>query len=239
GHRLWLAGGAARDLLLGLPAHEVNDLDLAGTAPTGRFCDLAQQSLRAMGMTEHYVRVIPGSLVISIVTPPTTNRGRAPQQLIEYRGLNQSGFRFPAVGSQLAEDARNRDFTFNTILYDVLDHQVIDTSGSGLGDLCGVKRRFVPMSIAKSSPEIANTLIRAAKFALRWSEESELDLSPLHDWLSTVPTDFADSFHDCEWTCFAEFYRTEVQAPTEAQSEFVAALPSPGNTFLARLIGAV
>ena len=47
GHQLWLAGGAARDLVSGVPLREIHDLDLSGTVPTGRFSGMLYQTLRA------------------------------------------------------------------------------------------------------------------------------------------------------------------------------------------------
>jgi poly(A) polymerase len=83
GHRLWLSGGAARDLVAGAPLREVNDLDLAGTLPPGRFTDITRQMLRALGMSEFRTTVCPSSLVCSVLQPRSTSR------LIEYRGLSK------------------------------------------------------------------------------------------------------------------------------------------------------
>lgn len=54
--------------------------------------------------------------------------------LVEYRGLGVGDFGFPATGTDLVADSLQRDFTVNSILYDVERHLVIDASERGLED---------------------------------------------------------------------------------------------------------
>ncbi|MCX4564663.1 hypothetical protein OHA02_52245 [Streptomyces phaeochromogenes] len=67
-HLLWLTGGFARDVIAGA-AGDVNDLDLTGTAPPGRFTELTKRVRRRSGL-EFRSRVSPYSLVCSAVPPP-------------------------------------------------------------------------------------------------------------------------------------------------------------------------
>ncbi|MET0134571.1 MAG: hypothetical protein ABW215_13390 [Kibdelosporangium sp.] len=230
GHRIWLAGGAVRDLVAGASVDKVNDMDLSGTVPPGRFTDLAYQCLRAAQMSECRTTISPDSLVCAVTPPGSRDR------LIEYRGLNRAGFRFPVVGSGLAEDARHRDFSFNALLYDALDHIVLDTSGSGLADLLGAELRFSPQCVSTDPMTQAFIVVRAAKFAVRWRDK-DLDLEPLHDWIARLSRDLCRDFTDEEWTKLGKAYRKTVVGPEQAQLEFAADLPEPGRELIEKLIG--
>lgn len=230
GHRIWLAGGAARDVVSGKPPCEVNDLDLSGTVPAGRFTDLAYQALRASRMSECRMTVTPGTLVCAVVPPGGTER------VIEYRGLSRGGFPFPAVGSSLAEDARHRDFAFNALLYDVLDHQVFDPDGRGLNDLLGEPRRFRPLNRGVDPLRMAQILVRAMKFATRWELDHDLDLELLFTWVATLPPDLPDVLTGPNWESLRKD-TAEIKAPLEQQQAFAAKLPQTGRVLLEALIG--
>ncbi|NAS20135.1 hypothetical protein GT755_00385 [Herbidospora sp. NEAU-GS84] len=236
GHRLWLAGGAARDLVADVPLSEVNDLDLSGTVPAGRFTDITRQTLRALGMSECQVTVNPSSLVCSVLPPKRKTR------LIEYRGLSKGGFKFPAVGSRLSEDAQYRDFAFNALLYDALDHQIMDPSGTGLDDLLGKERRFTPLNVSDDPLTQAMVIVRAAKFALRWREDDPsgvvtFDLEPLKARIAALPPMLGRMLSSSEWRGLRNAYRRSVRATTQQQREFAAMLPQPGRDLLNTLIG--
>lgn len=230
GHKAWLAGGAVRDVLSGVPAEKVNDLDMSGTVPTGRFVDMAYQALRATGRSEYPVRVSPSNLICYVSVPGLNTR------LIEYRGLSRSGFPYPVVGSRLAEDARHRDFAFNSLLYDVLDETVLDPSGHGTGDLLNGVRRFRPLTGTTDPFELAEVVVRAMKFALRWADEARLDLEPLHRWLASMPDDLWASLTEMNRESLRKA-RAKIPAPPDAQRRFAATLPEPGRSLLESLIG--
>ncbi|MEV6875291.1 hypothetical protein [Amycolatopsis sp. NPDC051128] len=236
GHRAWLSGGAARDLVADVPLHEVQDLDLAGTVPPGRFADVTRQTLRAMGMSEFRTTITPSSLVCSVVRPKSNSR------LIEYRGLSKGGFHFPVVGSRLAEDAEYRDFAFNALMYDVLGHIVIDSSGTGLDDLLGQKRRFTPQNVSTDPFTQAEVVLRAAKFALRWCEGSPLnlasvDLAPLKTWIAALPPALCQMLTRAQLNGLKTMYHRTIRASPQHQREFAARLPEPGRKLIETLIG--
>jgi hypothetical protein len=230
GHQAWLAGGAARDLVAGAQLHEVKDLDLAGTVPPGRFTDISYQTLRALGMSEYRTTITPESLVCAVVPPKSKTR------LIEYRGLHQGGFRFPAVGSRLAEDARYRDFSFNALLYDTLKHEVFDACGTGLTDLLGETRRFVPQDVSEDPLKQAMIVLRAAKFALRWRDNTPLDLTSLHSWIGTLPPDFCQTLTPAHWNGLRSAYKRTIHDPPQRLQDFAAHLPQAGRELIETLI---
>jgi hypothetical protein len=230
GHRLWLAGGSVRGLLSGESLRSVNDLDLAGTAPPGRFTDITRQVLRATAMSEFRTTITPDSLVCAVV--PVGSRTR----MIEYRGLTQSGFRFPAVGTRMSEDVRHRDFSFNALFYDALGHRVIDPCGSGISDLLRVPRRFVPLKEDERPAARAEILVRAAKFFVRWHDKG-MDLTPLQEWVSGFPPDFGQKLTSREMRRLSDQYQREVVGSHQRHREFAESLPSPGRELIEKLIG--
>lgn len=232
GHRVWLAGGIVRDVVLGVDERGVNDLDLSGTVAPGRFSDIAYQSLRASRMSEFRTTVTPGSLVCAI-TPPGPGKDR----LIEYRGLAVGGFRFPAVGSTLVEDVRHRDFRFNALFYDVLEHELFDPTGGGVDDLLGGRRRFLPLKETEDPCALGEVVIRAMKFALRWAGTVDLELDELNGWLSRLGPDLHRRLLRPQWARLEAIYAKCVDADTADQREFAAKLVQPGRELLEKLIG--
>jgi hypothetical protein len=229
GHRLWLTGGAVRDAASNVPLAEINDLDMTGTAPPGRFVDITYQALRAVGKTEHRLSVSPGSLVCAVAVARN-------KRIIEYRGLSIGGFPYPAVGSRLAEDARHRDFSFNALVYDALDHAVFDPTGTGLRDLIGGVRRFRPIKETDRPLELALVVLRAMKFALRWSGTADRDLGPFYRWVETLPAELWRSLSGDDWSRLRR-ERRKLDFPDDQQREFAAALPQAGRKLLWSLIG--
>lgn len=184
-HEVWISGGAARDLVLGKEPAEVNDLDLAGTAPAGRYFELTYLELRALGGSEADMKLSPESLVVWTEPADPLLAERA---LIEYRGLALSGFVLPGVGSDVHADAGNRDFTVNTLHYDRGRAAVLDPTGTGVDDLTAPIRRLVCCRISQQPREAAAIVIRAIKFAVRWEDEGvPVDLRTLPGWLDSLP----------------------------------------------------
>jgi hypothetical protein len=233
GHRVWLSGGVVRDVVSGVKERRINDLDLSGTVPAGRFTDILYQSLRASRMSEFRTTVTPGSLVCAVTPPGTDNR------LIEYRGLAATGFQFPAVGSSLSEDVRQRDFTFNALFYDILDHKLFDPSGSGVADLIADERKFVPLAETDDPCAQAEIVIRAMKFALRWAEAPKPNLKGLNSWLNRLDPDMCRGFTASQWRRLSHAYQSVVKAAKAEQLAFAARLEQPGRELLETLIGAV
>ncbi|WP_158842343.1 hypothetical protein [Saccharothrix deserti] len=231
GHRAWLSGGVVRDVVSGVGERRINDLDLSGTVPAGRFTDILYQSLRASRMSEFHTTVTPDSLVCAVTPPGSRDR------LIEYRGLSATGFRFPAVGSSLTEDVRQRDFTFNALFYDVLDHELFDPSGSGVADLTADKRKFVPLKETDDPYARAEVVIRALKFALRWGDAAEPDLTGLNAWLTRLDPDLCRAFTAGQWRRLTRAYERAVKADKAEQRAFAARLAQPGRELLETLIG--
>ncbi|MER7725955.1 hypothetical protein [Streptomyces sp. NPDC096323] len=202
GHGFWLVGGVPRDLVKGAvagttrtPAADARayDLDATGTAPAGAFHTLVDEVLTTVDgeSAELSVRFSRHSLVCSVLTV------RRDRRTLDYRGLGLTGMPYPATGTDLLQDARQRDLTINTLLYDPVRRLVLDPLGRALADLGHggeatppLLRLVLPDSPAR--PDVcAELLLRAAKFLIRWETRPGLDTTALRSWAAHLPSDLA------------------------------------------------
>ncbi|MGS2641080.1 hypothetical protein [Streptosporangium sp. LJ11] len=201
GHRAWLVGGAVRDLLAHGDATSVNDLDFTGTAGPGELCELAARRLRRMGCGDYHWRV-SGRLVWSVSpsAPPQ-------QRIMEYRPLDLAGFRFPAYGGNLLDDAWSRDFTVNALYYDPRLEVVIDPSGLGRTHLGATRttngegprtgRRVLDVLYRGDDPTTqACIIMRYLKFRLRWGD---VDADGVRRWVDGLPAGLPFRIPEADW----------------------------------------
>lgn len=146
GHQALIVGGAVRNALLGEP---VADIDMASDARPERVIELAQTAgLRAIptGIDHGTVTVLaPGGASFEITTF---------RRDVETDGRHAT----VAYATDLAEDARRRDFTMNA-LYAQGDGAVLDPVG-GLPDLRARRLRFV----GHAPDRIAEDYLRILRF---------------------------------------------------------------------------
>lgn len=148
GARVWIVGGAVRDLALGLAPH---DLDLASALPPDAVERLFPQ---AVPVGRDF-----GTLVLPL-------EGLALQHTSFRSDADYSDRRRPdsvRFGSTLEEDARRRDFTCNALYLDPLRDELRDPEG-GLADLEAGLLRCVGDPAARLS-EDGLRLLRLARFA--------------------------------------------------------------------------
>lgn len=216
GHSVWLAGGVPRDLVTGAvsdtasiegtagvpdPPHDprteaapatAHDLDATGTAPAGAFLTIVDEVLLLDGDSAELPRLFsPRSLVCSVLAV------RRDRRTLEYRGLGLTGMPYPATGTDLLQDARQRDLTVNTLLYDPVRRLVLDPLGRALTDL-GHHAEATPRPLRLALPGTperpdvcAELLLRAAKFRIRWDARAGLDDTALGAWAADLPADLA------------------------------------------------
>ncbi|MFE5941867.1 hypothetical protein [Streptomyces sp. NPDC056480] len=242
GHGVWLAGGAPRDLVAGGAPETVRDLDATGTAPAGAFLRTVDEVLALDGRSaELPPRFSPRSLVCSILSV------RRDRRTLEYRGLGLTGVPYPATGTDLREDARQRDLTVNTLLYDPVRQLVLDPLGRALADLGHGDEdprpplRLAPPGRPAGPVTCAELLLRATKFLIRWETRPGLDTTALRAWAAELPADLCaridalDGGPD-EWLRLATLWESWVPGgPTAAQAESVRGYGPAASGLLDRL----
>lgn len=143
GYRIYFVGGCVRDALLGLPD---SDVDLSTDAPPETVMALA----KAAG-----VKAVPTGIDHGTVTLVT---GGKPFEITTFRrDVETDGRRaVVAFSTDIAEDARRRDFTMNA-LYATPDGQVLDPLG-GLPDLHARRLRFIENAEQRIREDYLRTL---------------------------------------------------------------------------------
>lgn len=146
GHQALVVGGAVRNALMAEP---VGDIDIASDAPPERVMDLA----RASGL-----RAIPTGIDHGTVT--VLDQGGTGYEITTFRRDIDTDGRHATIAfaTDIAEDARRRDFTMNA-LYARGDGTVLDPVG-GLPDVLARRLRFV----GHAPDRIAEDYLRILRF---------------------------------------------------------------------------
>jgi poly(A) polymerase len=228
GHLLWISGGASRDVIA-QAGNRVNDLDLTGTAPPGRFSQIADRIRTRLGL-EYRVKVSPDSLVCSAVVPGN-------ERLYEYRTLNVVGLRYPASGSDPVEDARTRDLTVNSVHYDPVHNIIVDASGRGLDDLLAPRRRIVSLKECGAVGEKAAVILRIVKFVLRWGED-QVDLDVLAGWMDELADGWTEHLSERDWADLSKaFARTIADSDPDLRRSAAALAGRQAVELIDELVG--
>lgn len=202
GHEVWVAGGGVRDLVAGGIGAEVNDLDLSGTAPPGRFEELLLPMLQRYGHAESVFSVSKDTLVV--YTKPV-EQAELDGTYVEYRSLALDGYPFPGTSSDFTADAAKRDITFNALHYDRRRKEVLDPTARGLADLTAPVRRFVSCRSARDARSTAVVVLRSIKLAARWERAGiavdldglwEVPPGPWHHLVGEVWGEICDDYDD-------------------------------------------
>jgi tRNA nucleotidyltransferase/poly(A) polymerase len=153
----WFVGGCVRNALLGAP---VSDIDIATDAPPDRViaaCDAAGLQTVPTGIEHGTVTVVVHGTPFEV----TTFR----------RDVETDGRRATvAFGTDLAEDARRRDFTMNA-LYATPDGDIVDPVG-GLADLQERRLRFIGDATARIREDYLR-ILRFFRFHAWYADTSQ------------------------------------------------------------------
>jgi tRNA nucleotidyltransferase/poly(A) polymerase len=160
----WFVGGCVRNALLGAP---VSDIDIATDAPPDRViaaCDAEGLQTVPTGIEHGTVTVVVHGTPFEV----TTFR----------RDVETDGRRATvAFGTDLAEDARRRDFTMNA-LYATPDGDIVDPVG-GLADLQERRLRFIGDATARIREDYLR-ILRFFRFHAWYADTSQgFDLEAL------------------------------------------------------------
>ena len=161
GYRIYFVGGCVRDALLGLPD---SDVDLSTDAPPEVVMALADSA---------GVKAVPTGIDHGTVTLVSSGK---PFEITTFRkDVETDGRRaVVAFSTDIAEDARRRDFTMNA-LYATPEGRVIDPLG-GLPDLQSRRLRFIEDADRRIREDYLRTL-RYFRF-IAWYGDAETGPDP-------------------------------------------------------------
>ncbi|MDT8384426.1 MAG: polynucleotide adenylyltransferase PcnB [Gammaproteobacteria bacterium] len=181
GFQAFLVGGGVRDLLLG---REPKDFDVATDAHPEAVNELFRNS-RLIGRRFKLVHVRFGREIIEVAT----FRGTHEEENTEQGRIEDGMILRDNVYGSLEEDAWRRDFTINSLYYDISDFSVVDYTG-GLDDLENGLLRIIGDARQRYQEDPVRMLraVRfAAKLGFRIHADSELPLTELGERLEAVP----------------------------------------------------
>jgi poly(A) polymerase len=181
GYQAFLVGGGVRDLLLG---REPKDFDVATDAHPEAVNELFRNS-RLIGRRFKLVHVRFGREIIEVAT----FRCQHDAGDIDTGHTEDGMILRDNVYGTLEEDAWRRDFTINSLYYDISDFSVVDYTG-GITDL----EKGLLCIIGDASQRYQEDPVRmlravrfAAKLGFRIHPDSEAPITELGDRLEAVP----------------------------------------------------
>ena len=179
GFESYLVGGGVRDLLLG---REPKDFDVATDATPEEVRGLFR-NCRLIGRRFRLAHVHFGREIIEVATFRGAHQGEEGGQVADGMILRDN------VYGSLEEDAWRRDFTINSLYYNIRDFSVVDYTG-GMADLEAGLLRVIGDS-GQRYREDPVRMLRAVRFAaklgFRIHPESEEPLFALGECLEAVP----------------------------------------------------
>ncbi len=188
GYGAYLVGGSVRDLLLG---REPKDFDVATDARPDQIRELFRNS-RLIGRRFRLAHVRYGDEIIEVSTfrahhTPDDGEG----QMVEGRIIEDN------VYGTIDDDAWRRDFTVNSLYYNIEDFSVIDYVG-GMNDIRAGRIRLIGNPDQRYIEDPVR-MLRAVRFAVklgfRIDPESEKPIFRLNELLKDIPA--ARLFEEC------------------------------------------
>lgn len=173
GYDAYLVGGAVRDLLIGL---EPKDFDIATNAEPEQIKRVFKHRCRLIGRRFRLAHVHFGRNVIEVATLRGDGEGESSQvsrkKLNHTRATNDAGklLRDNVYGT-IDTDAYRRDFTVNSLYYDIKTFSVLDYTGA-MEDIKKGQLRLIgdPKTRYREDPV---RMIRAIRFAAKLGFEIE------------------------------------------------------------------
>ncbi len=181
GFESYLVGGGVRDLLLG---HHPKDFDVATAAEPEEVKRLFPRC-RLIGRRFRLAHVRIGRDVVEVAT---FRAGHAPEHDGGHVSPDGRIVRDNVFGS-LEEDAWRRDFTINSLYYDIGNHSVIDFTG-GIDDVEAKTLRLIgdPEQRYREDPvRILRAIRFAAKLGFEIHPDTEKPIHALSGLLADIP----------------------------------------------------
>lgn len=154
GYRLYAVGGYVRNLLMGLPA---SDIDVASACPIETLEKMARETenLRVTVVNRRLgtCQIQFGDLAVEHTCFRKESYGQGHQPLSAQAGV------------PLIEDAFRRDFTVNALYRDLLTGEILDPTGRGLADVKARRLRTTTRQPEKILADDGLRLMRMVRFA--------------------------------------------------------------------------
>lgn len=187
GYDLWIVGGAVRDLLRPeVDVADVNDLDLAGTVPLGVMLKRLSVYKDRYGVTP----VVSSGGILWLHRTPDRKRG---QEIFQYAAIKscvaieqRAKKKEHWYSSDLKEDVRWRDLTFNSLFYDPFTCILLDPTGKGCEDLSYM--RMTPIEPLDWPFQVTTSVLRILKFVDKYHDK-RVELAPAYQMLLRIITD--------------------------------------------------
>eukprot|EP01138_Halocafeteria_seosinensis_P013778 gb/GECG01014070.1/.p1 GENE.gb/GECG01014070.1/~~gb/GECG01014070.1/.p1 ORF type:complete len:631 (+),score=83.33 gb/GECG01014070.1/:1-1893(+) len=171
-----IAGGWVRDKLLGLPNH---DFDIAVDTMTGQeFAQIVAEYLRQRGQEAHSVAVIQANPGQSKHLETATTKIHGID--VDFVNLRSEEYaqesRIPVMKFGSAEeDAERRDFTLNSLFFNLNEECIEDYTGKGYQDLKNDRIR-TPLEPHTTLMDDPLRVMRAVRFASKYAFHVDKDL---------------------------------------------------------------
>ncbi|MEM7303972.1 MAG: polynucleotide adenylyltransferase PcnB [Pseudomonadota bacterium] len=182
-YQAYLVGGCVRDLLLG---KEPKDFDIATNAHPEEICELFDNS-RIIGRRFRIVHIYQHRHFIEVSTFRALNKQKnSDTQVTNGRILRDNTF------GSIEEDAYRRDFTINSMYYDIASHEVLDFCG-GMEDINNKAIRMIGDDVVTRYHEDPVRILRALRFHAKLELEiEEATLKPIPELIHLL-TDISPS----------------------------------------------
>ena len=128
--KIYVVGGAVRDLYMD---KEIKDIDIVAELPSGgiEFANWMEENGHTHGSVVTYPTY--GTAMFHLKEYPEVEIECVQTRKEQYKDKNS---RNPETEyGTLYEDIMRRDFTCNTLLYDITDCQILDLTGKGIEDI--------------------------------------------------------------------------------------------------------
>lgn len=188
GYQAYLVGGGVRDMLLG---REPKDFDVATNARPEEIKELFR-SCHLIGRRFRLAHVRFGREIIEVATfraLPATGEEEEAETSSEDLHIENGRIMRDNIYGTLEEDAWRRDFTINSLYYNIADFSVVDYAG-GLDDLKAGWIRLIgdPVQRYREDPVRMLRAVRfAAKLGFRIHPDTETPLFELGHLLDDIP----------------------------------------------------
>lgn len=170
GFEAYMVGGCVRDLLLG---HKAKDFDIATNARPEEIQKIFGRQCRIIGRRFRLAHIVFGREIYEVATFRAEHHSNASEKMSK---TNEAGMLLrDNVYGTLREDAERRDFSVNSLYYDVTHHLIFDFF-EGIADLKAGRLRLIGDPVVRYQEDPVRMLR-----AIRFMAKLDMFLEPASD----------------------------------------------------------